>query len=389
MKVKVPATGARLARVSPSISGAKVCRNTMEGERPASRGDATPPCHGPTGLKARRQFLRAAIGAWALAATVATGWAGETVCVPAGTFAMGDPFGRGSADERPVHTVALSAFHMDRTEVSNAEMCRVMQWALGQALIVAGAGSVTNVQGRPQELLDLDDWNSEIHFTDGQFAALSGREAHPCVEVTWYGAQAYATYRSRMEGLESCIDLGAWTCDFSRNGYRLPTEAEWERAARGGLDGQQFPWPSAGADCGALITGACANYWESGDPFATQSVTQTTPVGYYDGRQEPPGPSMANGFGLFDMAGNVYEWCWDYYDEAWYQQRAATSPNCTGPSTGYGRVVRGGSFLSGSREDERGDTTRGSGFFLRCSNRTMNDPANGRFNRGFRCVRRP
>ena len=320
------------------------------------------------------------------------GWcacAVELALVPGGRFGMGDRSGLGAADERPAHHLYVRAFWMDRYEVSNAEMCRVLQWAMEEGLVVAGRTSVSNAQGQSQELVDLDDWNCEIQFAEGRFQPLAGRDAFPCVEVTWYGALAYANYRSAMEDLETCIEFATWQCDFTRNGYRLPTEAEWEKAARGNLVGQHFPWFTGAKSVANRASGDKANYWGSGDPFDADETLGTTPVGYYNGTQQPAGIDMANGYGLYDMAGNVYEWCWDFFDPEWYGRAAAKSPDTTGPRLGYGRVVRGGSWLSGSREGgEGGGDTFGPTYGLRCANRVVCDPANGRHNRGFRCVRR-
>src|SRR4030095_10970928 len=145
----------------------------------------------------------------------------------------------------------------------------------------------------------------------GTFAVDDGRENHPTVNVRWHGAAAFASFRSEMEGLEPCIDVATWECDFSKNGYRLPTEAEWEKSARGGLTGNHYPWPSYGGGFASHLDKSKANYgWE-------HDVNHSTLLGYYDGGQTPPGVDMANGYGMYDMAGNAREWVWDWLDEGW------------------------------------------------------------------------
>ena len=163
----------------------------------------------------------------------------------------------------------------------------------------------------------------------------------PMVQVSWYGSVAYCNWRSSEEGYESCYNLSTWDCNFSKHGYRLPTEAEWEYAARGGLSGKRFPWADPN------ITHSLANYYASPGSY-TYDVSPTS--GYHptwnDGISYPytaPGGSFsANGYGLYDMAGNVWEWCNDWYDSNYYD----TSPydNPTGPAGGPVRVLRGGGW---------------------------------------------
>ena len=133
------------------------------------------------------------------------------------------------------------------------------------------------------------------------------------VEVSWYGSAAYGNWRSTQDGRDPSYNLSTWECNFDANGYRLPTEAEWEYAARGGEHDPyyRYPW-------GDTIDGSMANYRESGDPYETGPYPWTTPVGHYDGNQTPPGVDMGNGYGLYDVAGNVYERCNDWYSSTYY-----------------------------------------------------------------------
>ncbi len=172
------------------------------------------------------------------------------------------------------------------------------------------------------------------------FSVESGMAHHPVNNVSWYGAVAFANWRSAQDGLTPCYDLSTWSCDFAAAGYRLPTEAEWEYAARGGLQPTyyQYPW-------GNTIDGSQANYYNSGDPFEG-SIPHTTPVGYYDGSQTPSGVDMANGFGLYDMSGNVGELCSDWYSSSYYGVSPSSNPH--GPSSGSSRVFRGGGWYNHS-----------------------------------------
>jgi formylglycine-generating enzyme required for sulfatase activity len=318
--------------------------------------------------------------------------AGETgMCrIPGGEFSMGDHYGQGWRDEQPVHRLHVGEFLMDKYEATNEDVRRVMQWALDGKQIRANAVTVRNVTGQRQELLDIDDWSSEITFEKGRFLLHPGRGGFPCGEITWYGALAYCNFRSEMEGLETCIDFADWSCAFTNKGYRLPTEAEWEKAARGGLTGHHYPWKGAGKTYRQHFDGAKANYWGSGDPFERREGNAfSSPVGYYAGKQKPRGRDMANGYGLYDMAGNVWEWCWDRYDPDWYTREAATVADTSGPASGSTRVRRGGSWLSGNREAGKKDAKHGLAWHLRCANRADCEPGRGRYHIGFRCVRRP
>ena len=194
--------------------------------------------------------------------------------------------------------------------------------------------------------------------------------------VSWFGAAAYANWRSAQQGREPSYDLSIWECDFEANGYRLPTEAEWEYAARGGYHPEctEVPEPYCRYPWGDTIDGSNANYENSGDPYEAGDWPWTTPVGYYDGNQTPPGEDMANGYGLYDMAGNVYDLCWDRYRENWYSQQDASEDDTRGPDSGTDRVGRGCCWYADSS-------------YLRCAGRDCGQPSQGVNMVGFRCVR--
>ena len=267
-----------------------------------------------------------------------------------GEFLMGDEHGL-EPDALPTRTVNVSAFFMDRFEVTKARWDEVRAWAVAHGYVFDSAGA-------------------------------GATDQHPVSNVTWHDALKWCNARSEQEGLAPVYftdatrrtvlrtgtpDLGNAAVDWTADGYRLPTEAEWEKAARGGLTGSHFPWPSPDADHLAQITGEQANFWGSGDPYDNGA----TPVGYYDGHQSIGGRDMANGYGLYDLAGNVAEMCWDRW--AAYPPGAVTDPR--GPDTGAARVMRGGSWYDNPE-------------WLRCAARRSFLPGSRGAHLGFRCVRR-
>lgn len=270
--------------------------------------------------------------------------------IPAGAFQMGDNLD-GLTDALPVHNVQVDGFYMDRFEVSKELWQSVQSWGAGNGYSISG----------------------------GSFFAAT----HPVQTISWYDCVKWCNARSQKEGLTPCyytdagqtviykagnVDISNTMVKWTANGYRLPTEAEWEKGARGALLGKRYPW-------GDTITGSQANYSGSGDPFSSNNPP-TSPVGYYNGSQTPAGVDMANGYGLYDMAGNVLEWCWDWYGSSYYGDSTANS-NPHGPTTGTNCVLRGGacSYTTASP-------------FLRCTYHSFNSsPSSIVSDIGFRCVR--
>ena len=253
------------------------------------------------------------------------------------------------------YSLSVSTFYMDIYEVTNDEMVRVMQWAYDSGKLVVSSTSVKNAEGNQQELLDLDNSYCRITWSGTVFGMKSLKgSGYPCVEVTWYGSAAYCNYRSEIDGRTPCYNLTEWSCDFTANGYRLSTNDEWEYAARGGLSGKRFPW-------GDTINHDNANYSANGSVYSydTSPYTNYTYHPDYDDNgwpyTSPVGTFAANGYGLYNMAGNVWEWCND--------------------ASGSDRYIRGGGW-------------RGGACYLRCGYLYWNNPHGSPGNVGFRAVRR-
>jgi formylglycine-generating enzyme required for sulfatase activity len=284
--------------------------------------------------------------------------------IPAGNFTMGNTFSASEGDptflEIPTHTVYVSAVNIDKYEVTKTLWDAVYNWATnhGYSFDNAGLGKAAN---------------------------------HPVQTINWYDCLKWCNARSEKEGLLPAyytstaqttvyrtgqIDLkNEWVKWHS--GYRLPTEAEWEKAARGGTNGQRFPW-------GNTVSWSQANYYaipslypydvnptEGQHPaFLTGVNPFTSPVGYFS----------PNGYGLYDMAGNVAEWCWDRLDNDWYSNVGSTQDDPRGPNDPYysGRVRRGGGCASNLEAYTSA---------LRCAYRTYYFPVSAKNDLGFRCVR--
>jgi formylglycine-generating enzyme required for sulfatase activity len=275
------------------------------------------------------------------------------VRIPAGEFLMGDD--SGSEDEKPAHSVKLNRFYMSKYEVTKQQYCEFLNSARSQGLISVAPidEQCTGVYKADTTCLYCVAYLYGGIVWDGSgFYVVSGKENHPIASVTWHGAVAYCNWRSQQEQRQPCYDLSTWGCDYSKNGYRLPTEAEWEYAAKGGLSGKAYPW-------GDTLDPTYANWRPSGDPYEDGLQPWTTPVGFYDGslRYQAdfhwPGDQTsyqtsngANGYGLYDMAGNVCEWCNDWYSLDFYGTTPYPHANPTGPATGEWHVLRGGGWAN-------------------------------------------
>ena len=278
---------------------------------------------------------------------VNTTYPNEFAYIPAGEFEMGDHHD-GMPKALPTHTVTLDSFYMSKYEITNQQYCDYLNSAYPAQIkvdggIVYAADDAGNSYpycgtstGSSYSQINFPDPNFTVNIKDGT----TDMSDHPMVEVSWYGSVAYCNWKSQQEGLENCYNLSTWECDFTKNGFRLATEAEWEYAARGGNHSpyHRYPW-------GDSIDGSMANYLGSGDPYETGAYPWTTPAGYYDGNQIPAGTDMANGYGLYDIAGNVWEWCNDWYDGSYYGISPTDNP--TGPASGSYRVLHTGDWSSG------------------------------------------
>jgi len=286
------------------------------------------------------------------------------VWVPGGEFTMGSDHPGAPNVERPAHRVRVDGFWMDEHEVTNAEFRRFVE-ATGYVTTaekppkdgVAPGSLVFMPPPGPVPLDDPKQWwkwvpGATWQHPEGPGSNLDGRDEHPVVQVSWDDAVAYAKWA----------------------GKRLPTEAEWEFAARGGLTGKKFTW----GDDPPAEDSKLANIWQGDFPHHNTKLDgydRTAPVKSY-----PP-----NAYGLYDMAGNVWEWCSDWYRPDSYTQRPSAAVNPPGPPAAWDprepnsikRVTRGGSFLCHVTycESYRPGARRGTDFDT------------GMSHIGFRCVR--
>ncbi len=272
----------------------------------------------------------------------------DMVYIPDGEFEMGDHFAEGGSDELPLHTVLLDWFFMSRFEITNQQYSDFLNSAYpAQLKVVNGIvyASSDSINDYPYCETSIASSYSQIDFNDPNFSVRTkgGRDMYddPMVEVSWYGAVAYCNWRSSTECYEACYNLSTCECDFSKNGYRLATEAEWEYAARGGLSGKRFSWADPN------ITHSQANYYAAPGGY-TYDESPTT--GYHPDYNDvlpctaPIGDFAANGYGLYDMTGNVVEWVNDWGDPNYYDVSPYDNP--TGPTSANHRIVRGGGWTT-------------------------------------------
>ncbi len=306
----------------------------------------------------------------------------EMVRVPSGSFIMGNsgigddivpdspelPGTYLTNHEKPAHSVTLSAYQIARYDVTNREYCAVLNWALAKGYLKTATGTPwtgtrdiyagTNLQ----LLIWYTSSDCNIQYSNGSFSSKSrdglpspasySMDAHPVLQVSWYGAVAYCNWLSEWQGLSPCYDMTVanWPLIIAppnAGGYRLPTEAEWERTAA--WDGSRHRIYGFTSD---TLTGGeqHANY-QGVNPLGIFSPAPgTSPVGWFNGTNISPNGNVAtissvSPIGCYDMCGNVCQWCNDWYSDN-YNGAGTTDP--AGPTAGSFKIFRGGSWFDGA-----------------------------------------
>ena len=259
----------------------------------------------------------------AMLASIGNIYAVEMVRVEGGTFMMGSEYGED--DETPVHEVTVSSFMIGKYEITVGEF-RAFVEDTGYETLAETTG----------EAWEVDDEGNLVDDATWKNPFLTQTDKHPVTVISWYDAVMYCNWLSRKEGFtpvytidksredpnnSSVFDEFKWTvsCNWKANGYRLPTEAEWEYAARGGTKSKGYKY--SGSD----DIGSVAWYYDNSD-WQTHAV----------------GTKAPNELGIYDMSGNLWEWCWDWY--GYYPESRSSDPK--GAGAGSYRVLRGGSWLN-------------------------------------------
>jgi len=329
--------------------------------------------------------------------------------IPAGQDSMGDHFNfvdpHHNSDEKPIHLVYVDSFFISKTEMTNQQYLAFLNSSLHDGIIHVSNNRVyltgdTNTLCLTHQLASF----YSISYDGNVFSIADFREYHPMVGVMWSGAVAFCNWLSRQNGLDECYNLSTWDCDFAKNGYRLPTEAEWEWAGRGGHTNPYLQYEK-----GDTAVDSQANLPNSGDPYESANTALyplTTPVGFYDGALKLksdfnwPGSATQyqtsngiNGYGLVDMQGNAWEFVNDWYGQDYYSSSPYNNP--TGPASGFlmpdgkpYRGMRGGNWYNGDMVNGIDDghsrvSNRNPSYF-----RGPQDPNHPWYHVGFRVARK-
>jgi len=327
--------------------------------------------------------------------------------IQGGEFEMGDHYDFADpnhpSDELPLHNVKIGSFYVAKTITTNQQYIAFLNSSLLNGLLEV-RNNIVYLAGDTNIICYTYQYAPfySISYDGNAFSISDFRLNHPMVGVMWCGAAAYCNWLSLQNGLNPCYDLSMWNCDFTKNGYRLPTEAEWEYAGRGGQYNPYYIYP-----WGNDVNNAKTNWPNSGNPYQSGQYPFTTPVGFYDGMLKLktdynwPGSAASyqtsngsNAFGLYDMAGNVWEFVNDWYGSNYYSFSPSDNPK--GPSADSASIMpdgkryrgmRGGNWYNGDIIDSVNDG------HSRVSNRDPSyyrgplDPNQPWYHVGFRIVR--